>query len=62
MARLGPVDHDPSPDPLDYLNGDDRAWLDRMSDVLPPSMPVAGSSSWAHGRHDSWITTETVRW
>lgn len=52
MVSLGPLRPvDPqtgldADDPLAALTDDDRAWLDRMADCLPPSMPVDGSSRW----------------
>jgi hypothetical protein len=48
-------------DPLAALTDDDRAWLDRMAEGLPPSMPVDGSSWWLLVRTDPRILSESSR-
>jgi hypothetical protein len=60
MVHLGPLSPW-EPRPLDCLTDDDRAWLDRMSDVLPPAMPVDGSSWWRLTHADPEIMVEAVR-
>jgi hypothetical protein len=68
MVNLGPLRPvDPrtgldADDPLAALTDDDRAWLDRMSDVLPRALPVAGSSWWLIVRVDDRILDRGVRW
>jgi hypothetical protein len=49
-------------DPLAALTDADRAWLDRMADVLPPELPVTGSSWWRLVRVDERILAPGVRW
>lgn len=61
MIWTGPL-ADPVEGPLAALTDDDRAWLDRMADVLPPGWIINGTTAWAIRWHHSWITTETVRW
>jgi hypothetical protein len=63
MVWLGPLGPwVPLEDPLDALTPADVDWLERMADVLPRSMPVAGTRLWRDTRpFVSWITTETVR-
>lgn len=63
MVHLGPLaPWLPPDDPLDALTVADVAWLDKMADVLPRSLPVDGSSWWRLVRpHQSWITSEQVR-
>jgi hypothetical protein len=52
MVRLGPLGSvNPATgrdldDPLDALTPTDVAWLEQMADVLPRSMPVAGTTWW----------------
>jgi hypothetical protein len=48
--------------PPDCLTDEDRAWLDLMSDVLPRSMPVEGSSWWQLVHRDPDIMRRGVRW
>jgi hypothetical protein len=55
LGPLGPVDPRTgldAGDPLAALTDADRAWLDRMAEELPRSMPVAGSSWWLLVRVD----------
>lgn len=67
MVTLGPLrPADPATgldadDPLAALTDDDRAWLDRMADVLPRALPVAGSSWWLIVRVDDRILDRGVR-
>lgn len=48
-------------DALLALTDDDRAWLDRMAEGLPRSMPVDGSSWWLLVRTDPAILSESYR-
>src|SRR4051812_41257738 len=64
LGPLRPVDPQTgldADDPLAALTPADRAWLDRMADGLPRSMPVAGSSRWLLVRTDPAIVGPAIR-
>jgi hypothetical protein len=57
---LGPLDPAPD-DPLRTLTDADRAWLDRMADVLPHHLVVRGSTRWLYWWVEPRILEDGIR-